>query len=258
MGVDLEQAALTSGRILDEVRELVRLRYRDGSAIQLKHDESPVTQADLQIETLLRRRLLEAFPRHGFRGEEFGLENESSRWVWAIDPIDGTRSFASGRPLFTTLVALLREGDPVLGQIDAPILDERWLGLEGQTTTLNGQPIAVRAPRALQDATLIVSRPGSFQGANRKILDRLQDACRWLFFEHDAYGYGQLARGDVDAIVERDLKPEDIAALLPIVQGAGGVMQHWDGSAPRLEGGGTLLAASCPQLANEVRALLAG
>ena len=258
--MNLEEASVLAGKWMDEVRGMLRSGFRSNLEVRTKSDASPVTEADLRVEEFLRERILEHYPEHGFQGEETPAAEGTSDWVWVVDPIDGTRSFASGRPLFTSLLALVEAGTPRLGVIEAPMTGERWVAHSQGTGLFNGNPLGVRSSRSLAEAVVIVSRPGSWVGPHAELLDRLQAACHWLFFEHDAYGYGQLARGDVDLVVERELKTVDVAAVAPIVQAAGGVIETWGGRSLELKGeeetnAVSVIAGSCAELLEEVRAL---
>ena len=258
--MNLEDASVLAGEWMDEVRGMLRSSFRTNLEVRTKSDASPVTEADLQVEKFLRERILEHFPEHGFRGEETPAVEGSTEWVWVVDPIDGTRSFASGRPLFTTLLALVENGTPRLGVIEAPMTGERWVAHSDEVCLFNANAVAVRSPRSLAEAVVIVSRPGSWVGAHAEFLSRLQAECRWLFFENDAYGYGQLARGDVDLVVERELKMVDVAAVAPVVQAAGGVIETWRGCRVELKeeerlNAVSVIAGSCAGLIEEVRAL---
>jgi histidinol phosphatase-like enzyme (inositol monophosphatase family) len=258
--MNLEEASVLAGEWMDEVREMLRSSFRANLEVCTKSDASPVTEADLRVEEFLRERILEHYPEHGFQGEETSAVEGTTDWVWVVDPIDGTRSFASGRPLFTSLLALVEDGTPRLGVIEAPMTGERWVAHSQGEGLFNGNPLGVRSPRSLAEAVVIVSRPGSWVGPHAEFLDRLQAACHWLFFEHDAYGYGQLAQGDVDLVVERELKMVDVAAVAPIVQAAGGVIETWGGKSVELErerkvNAVSVIAGSCTELLEEVRAL---
>jgi inositol-phosphate phosphatase/L-galactose 1-phosphate phosphatase/histidinol-phosphatase len=258
--MNLEEACGLAGEWMDEVRVMLHSNFRAGLEVRTKADASPVTEADLRVEEFLRGKILEHYPEHGFRGEETSAAEGTTDWVWVVDPIDGTRSFASGRPLFTSLLALMQDGIPKLGVIEAPMTGERWVAHSQGVGLFNGNAMQVRRPRPLSEAVVIVSRPGSWVGPHAEFLGRLQTACRWLFFENDAYGYGQLARGDVDLVVERDLKLVDVAAVVPIVQAAGGVIETWGGRGVELKKGeevnaGSVIAGSCTELLEEVRAL---
>jgi myo-inositol-1(or 4)-monophosphatase len=219
---------------------------RHDVAVELKGDLTPVTAADRGAEELLRRMIKARFPAHGILGEEFGPENIEAEFVWVLDPVDGTKSFVTGVPLFGTLIALLHRGEPVLGCIHQPILRQLMVG-DGQTTTLNGVPVRCRATRALADATLLtcdwVSPSIHQSGAAFERLSRTVKLARtW----GDCYGYLLLASGWADIVVDPIMNPWDIAALVPVVRGAGGVITDWQGAAAYLAN--STIAAATPEL----------
>ncbi len=229
--------------LADAAGGVVRRYFRTAVAVDGKADSSPVTIADREAEAAIRDILAAACPDHGIFGEEYGRERIDAEFVWVIDPIDGTKSFVSGVPLFGTLIALLRDGRPVLGVIDQPILRERWVGVAGRPTTLNGEAIRTRACPLLADATLTATSPDMFRGADRAPFERLRDAVRLMRYGYDCYGYAMLASGFVDVVVEASLQPYDYCALVPVIEGAGGVVTDWQGSALSLDSDGRLLCA---------------
>lgn len=200
--------------------------------VDFKGDDSPVTAADRGAEELMRRLINARFPDHGIIGEEFGTEGANADWVWVLDPIDGTKSFITGVPLFGTLIALLHEGQPVLGCINQPILGQLMIG-DGTTTTLNDRPVRVRDTRRLADATLLTSDTlnlAKFQ--NGPACDRLIEQVRLYRTWGDCYGYLLLASGFADICLDPIMNPWDLAALVPVIRGAGGVITDWRGNAP--------------------------
>ena len=169
-------------------------------------------------------------PGHSVFGEEAGLSRGSeSHLVWVLDPIDGTKSFITGKPLFGTLVALVdaQTGEPLLGLLDQPVLRERWLGVCGRPTTLNGASVRTRRCASLADSYLYSTTPHMFDASTRPAYDALAAAARIPLFGCDCYAYGLLSMGLCDLVAEADLKPYDYMALVPIVEGAGGVMSDW-------------------------------
>ena len=192
---------------------------------------SPVTLADRAAERKIRELIEEACPTHGIFGEEYGAQNIDADFVWVLDPIDGTRSFITGRPLFGTLISLLHKGSPVIGIIDQPVLNERWVGVVGRQSTLNGAPVRTNGVSKLQDAELFSTTPDMFKKGHE--MDRygaLKDATRSSHFGADCYAYALLASGfGVDMVVEADLGLYDYCALVPIVEGAGGSITDWEG-----------------------------
>ena len=231
-----EELAETSGAI-------IRRYFRLPLQVDAKADESPVTVADREAEATLRMRIEAAYPEHGIFGEEFGRVREDAEYLWLIDPIDGTKAFISGKPMFGTLIALLYRGAPVLGIIDQPVLRERWVGAAGQPTSFNGAQVRVRPCADLANATLNATSPDMFQGADRQSFKRLASAVRLPHYGGDCYGYGLLALGFIDLVVEADLKPYDFAPLIPIIEGAGGVITDWAGAPLTLNSDGRVLAA---------------
>ena len=199
-------------------------------------------------------------PTHGIHGEEFGLENPNATTRWVLDPIDGTRAFITGRPLFGTLIGLLHEEQPILGIIDQPITGERWLGIAGQKTTfrgpLGGAP-GTRPCANLANAELSATSPELLGEDGLKRFHRLAAATSRVTWGGDCYAYGLLALGHIDIIAERGLKIWDWAALVPIIQGAGGLMTDWQGNPLRENGPGEALAVGDPALLPQAVACLA-
>ena len=248
-GVCPEEYIEIANRLADVSGAVIRPHFRSGIAVADKPDLSPVTAADEAAEREIRRILETACPGHGIVGEEFGGDGAAREFVWVIDPIDGTRSFICGVPTFTTLIALLRDGEPILGVIDQPVSGERWLGARGRGTTFNGAPVKTAGPRPLGEATMFTTAPDMFDGAAADDYGRLMAATRLTRFGLDGYAAGLLASGLIDLHVEGDMKPWDYMALIPVIENAGGVMTDWQGRRLTLEAGdGLTLAASSPAL----------
>ena len=234
--------------------------FRSGLAVLGKADASPVTEADRGCEVQLREFLAARFPDHGIWGEEYGADRADAEWVWLLDPIDGTRAFITGRPLFTTLISLMHRGRPVLGVIDQPATRERWVGVAGSRTRFSGPfggQVGCRPCATLDEAELGCTAPDIFLPGQFAGFDRLRAACKRTSWGGDAYGYGLLALGSIDVVCEGTLKPWDWAALQPVVAGAGGCLTDWAGRALTLESGGDVVALGNPALLPEVVALLA-
>jgi len=218
----------------------------DALAVEHKADQSPVTEADRDAEALLREKIKTKFPTHGLIGEEHGNEREGADFVWVLDPIDGTKSFISGVPLWGTLIALLHNGAPILGGIHQPILGQLLIG-DGTTADLNGRRVRTRATTALAEATLLTSdtvnldaRMGTARAS--ALMGRARIARTW----GDCYGYLLVATGQADAMLDPIMNPWDIAALVPIIRGAGGVISDWTGG-PAYPAEATVAAAT-PEL----------
>ncbi|MEQ8369945.1 MAG: inositol monophosphatase family protein [Alphaproteobacteria bacterium] len=240
---DLLQLA---GRMADATGEICRRHFRQPLAIDSKADESPVTIADRTCEQALRRILAEERPDDSIIGEEFGASEGSSDLTWVLDPIDGTKQFISGKPLFGTLIACWRGHTPLLGVIDHPAMGERWLGALGRPTTLNGIPVHVAAGDEDLSRTIIhAGDPAMFSGeAQAAGFARLAGAVSAVVYGGDCYNYGLLASGHVLLCVDARLKPYDFAALVPVVTGAGGCITDWSGDPLTLASSGDVVAAA--------------
>jgi myo-inositol-1(or 4)-monophosphatase len=216
--------------LADVAGAVIRPYFRAALHADEKQDLSPVTAADREAEQAMRALIADRCPDHGIHGEEFGLENPDGPYRWVLDPIDGTRAFITGRPLFGTLIGLLHEGQPMLGVIDQPITGERWLGVRGQPTVFRGEygRAGTRACAALANAELSATSP-ELLGDGRADFDRLAARVRRVTWGGDCYAYGLLALGHIDIIAERGLKIWDWAALVPVIEGAGGRMTDWRG-----------------------------
>ena len=238
---------------------IIRPLFRSALLVEAKGDASPVTEADQKTELALRAFLAERFPSHGIWGEEFGADRPDAEWLWLLDPIDGTRAFVTGRPLFGTLISLLHNGKPVLGLIDQPATGERWVGVAGQPTRFRGPMGGVAHCRPcpeLAQAELSCTSPDMFLEDQRDSFDRLRRSARRVTWGGDCYAYGLLALGLVDVIAEATMKPWDWAALVPVIEGAGGSVTDWAGRPLGVESDGTVLALGDPAMLAEATALL--
>jgi inositol-phosphate phosphatase/L-galactose 1-phosphate phosphatase/histidinol-phosphatase len=230
-------------RLADAAGSVIRPYFRKPLTIDDKPDLTPVTAADRAAEATMRSLIEREFPDHGIIGEELGRSREEAEFVWILDPIDGTKSFISGVPLFGTLIALTRGKRPILGVIDQPISSERWVGVAGRPTTLNGAEIRCRPCPALAAATLFATTPDMFKETNAAAFTRVSAAVKLTRFGADCYAYGLLAAGFIDLVLEASLKPYDFCAMVPIVEGAGGVATDWRGAGLDLASDGRILVA---------------
>lgn len=258
-----ELAALVRGAeaAADVAGAVIRPLFRTGIGTDLKSDASPVTIADRTAEQAMRAVLSERFPGHGILGEEFGLQNPDSRLRWVLDPIDGTRAFITGRPHFGTLIALLDGDTPIIGIIDQPVTGERWIGVRGQPTTFRGPfggTAKTRACPAIAQAELGATTPDMFVGDDTAKWARLTKSVGRTYYGGDCYTYGLLALGHVDISVDATMKIWDWAALVPVVEGAGGRVTDWQGNPLRPDGDGRTLAVGDAALLPQVLAILAG
>lgn len=245
--------------LADAAGAAIRPHFRSGVASERKPDASPVTLADRAAEEAMRRILKAEAARDTVIGEEFGTDEGNSGRSWVLDPIDGTSGFLAGRPIFGTLIALVVDGFPVLGVIDQPILKERWIGVIGQPTLLNGRPARVRPCRALAEATIATTGPHYFsqhEGDHFMALAAKTDYRR-MVMGGDCYNYALLASGHLDVICEANLKLHDWAALVPVVEGAGGTMADWNGEPLHQGSDGHVLALGDPARLDDVVEALA-
>jgi len=253
-----EELVALANHLADTAGAIIRPYFRTRLHVIGKEDASPVTIADREAESAMRAAIAREYPAHGILGEEYGPERTDAEYVWVLDPIDGTKSFISGMPLFGTLIALMHRGRPVLGVIDQPVLRERWVGAVGQPTTFCGQEAHTRACASAAEATLYSTAPDMFKGADAVRYERLRKAVKLSRFGSDCYGYGQVASGHIDAVVEASLKPYDYLAQVPIIEGAGGLLTDWQGKALGLRSDGRVAACGDKQLHKDVLLLLAG
>jgi inositol-phosphate phosphatase / L-galactose 1-phosphate phosphatase / histidinol-phosphatase len=244
---DFNAGLVLAERLADVARRIVLEHFRAPIAVERKSDDTPVTVADRDIETHMRRMIRAAFPEHAIRGEEFAAEG-SGEFTWVLDPIDGTKSFVSGYPLFGSLIALLREEHAVLGVLEAPVVGERWVGADGRATLFNGKPARARDCRSLGEAILCTTTPETFEGPDRSRFEALSARTALRRFGGDCYLYGMLASGYCDLVVEAKLKPHDFLAVIPIVTGAGGWISDWGGAPLSAASDGRMVLASTEAL----------
>ena len=253
--------------------ETIRPFFRSALGVENKSRSGgfdPVTAADRAAEAAMRALIKRTFPEHGVVGEELDADNPDAEYVWVLDPIDGTKSFICGMPAWGTLIALTRRGEPIYGMMHQPFTRERycgdgkrshWRGLalprgEGAHSEWVTRALHVRACPSLAEATLMTTSPLLFNDEDRAAYHRVEKATRLARYGGDCYAYCMLASGFVDVIVEANLKPYDIVALVPIIEGAGGIVTNWEGDAAAK--GGRILAAGDRRLHEEAMRRLAG
>ena len=219
----------------DAVRPVSMSYFRSGLGIDSKADDSPVTIADKEAETVLREMIEAAFPDHGIIGEEHGVKNTDAEFVWVLDPIDGTQAFATGKPLFGTLIALLYEGQP-------------QIGVRGKTTLFKSKPASTRPCANLSDAWLYSTSPQMFISERFDNFENLRKSCRRAVYGAECQAYGLMSSGWVDVVCEDTLEPFDYAALIPIIEGAGGVITDWQGKKLTTQSEGHVIAVGDPTL----------
>ncbi|MBE1237694.1 histidinol-phosphatase [Phaeovibrio sulfidiphilus] len=257
---DLSMCVALAHELAEISAGIIRPLFRSPALnVDDKADLTPVTAADRDSEAAMRERIREVFPDHGVIGEEFPAENPDAEFVWVLDPVDGTGALVSGLPTFGTLIGLCHRGTPVLGLINQPISDERWIGLTGEQTLFNGERAKVRAVRSLDQATIFTTALDCFASdSDRSAFERLAGKTRLRRFGCDCYAYGLLALGWCDLVCETGLKVHDFTALVPVITGAGGRMTGWDNRPLDLSSDGRVLASTGEPLHREALEILTG
>jgi myo-inositol-1(or 4)-monophosphatase len=219
----------------------------------------PVTAADRSAEAAMRALINRDFPAHGIVGEEYGNENTDAEYVWVLDPIDGTKSFITGMPIWGSLIGLTHNGAPVFGMMHQPFIGERFFG-DGGAANYRGpageRVLNVRACATLADAMMFTTSPQLMNDADRAAFGRVEHAVRLSRYGGDCYAYCMLAAGHVDLVIETGLKPHDIVALIPIIEGAGGMVTNWEGGSAA--SGGRVIAAGDKRMHEAAIKALAG
>ncbi len=255
------ESFLSLAEQLADAAQAVTLDYfRADPTVDYKTDASPVTRADRETETKLRELIAGAHPDHGVIGEEEGADRAGASHVWVLDPIDGTKKFITGNPLFGTLIALVRDGHPILGLIDFPALGERWLGAAGRgafhIAAGARRQVCGRPCPEIAKAALYTTSPQMFKGADADAFDRLEGAVAFPLYGGECYAYGLLASGHADLAVEADMEIYDYLSHVAIISEAGGVITDWEGRPLGLDSGPKVIAAGDPDCYRQALALL--
>jgi myo-inositol-1(or 4)-monophosphatase len=248
-------------RLADVAADSIMPHFRARTAVENKAGVGfdPVTVADRDAEAAMRRLIAAHYPGHGVVGEEYGADRPDAETVWVLDPIDGTRAFIAGLPVWGILIGLLREGRPVLGMMAQPVTGERFAG-DGSRAWYTGPggptTLSTRQCPDIGEALLFTTSPKIFEGDDLAAYGRAEDAVRLARYGIDCYGYAMVAAGNADCVVEAGLKPYDIVALIPVIEGAGGRVTSWDGGSAA--GGGRVVASGDRRLHDQLLARLAG
>jgi histidinol phosphatase-like enzyme (inositol monophosphatase family) len=217
-------------KLLDHTGKIALSYFRQTRNLSLKGDRSPVTNADHEIENLIRKNIQKAYPTHNIIGEEFEDLSNESNFTWIIDPIDGTRSFIAGKHDFGTLIGL-KQGDALIGGvIDCPALNERWISFRENQTTVNGNATVCQSVEVLENALMATTSSHEFGMEKWKAYQSLEDSVKVTTTGSDCYNYGLLASGYLDIVAERLSAPHDYLPLIKVVEGAGGVITDWEGN----------------------------
>ena len=226
-----------ANELADASGKVIKEYFRSKMDVEDKLDKSPVTIADKLVESVLRRMISKKFPKHEILGEEFENFSTNSKWKWVLDPIDGTRSFILGYPIFGTLISLVENNvNPILGIIDIPATGERWFGYKDKESIFfpdNNSEKSIKCKvsdqKKIEKAVLTCADPVMFDVFQKKKFDDLASKVKMVRWGGDCYSYGLLALGFIDLVVEADLKIFDVMALIPVVEEAGGIISDWQG-----------------------------
>lgn len=249
---------LFANELADISEKILKESFRDSGMKDFeKEDNSPVTVADTEVENAIRQEIEKKYPEHSIIGEEFSDVEGISGYKWYIDPIDGTSSFIVGKPIFTTLITLVYNSEPIFGLINQPITKERWQGGEIYQTNLNGVNVETRKVAKINEAVLATTSPYLFNAQQLKSLDNLRSKTKYqkyggVFLGGDAYLYAMLALGHIDIILEANLKPHDFLAIVPIIKSAGGTITDWNGNEVNENSSGDILACGSKELHEQV------
>lgn len=253
-----------AGRLADAAGAVIRPYFRAEHGVEIKEDRSPVTRADREAEAAMRRILDAERSGDGIVGEEYGVKEGVTGRRWILDPIDGTRSFTVGRAIFGTLIALVEDGWPLIGVIDQPVQRERWVGAAGRPTLFNGAPTRTRTCPQVEGAVIATTSPHLFaEGDVPHFLSLVAKVSggsprQGPVYGGDCYNYGLVASGQIDIVCESGLQLYDFAALVPVVEGAGGRMCDWNGDPLTADSAGHVLAIGDPARTDDVLEALHG
>ena len=237
--------------IADQAREIARQYHRKVKKQWRKPDDTWVTEADCKIEEMAREKVSQRFPDHDFFGEEYGDAKTQKPLKWCLDPIDGTMPFVYGLPTFGVLIALTLDAVPIIGIIESPAMQERWCGAKNIPTTWQGQSCKTNTIQTLADCAVFATSIDMFTDSERDAFNRVSLKARERRFGADCYAYGLLASGWVDVVMESDMKPYDQMALVPVIEGAGGVISDWEGNPLKINSSFQVLASANPKLHEE-------
>jgi histidinol phosphatase-like enzyme (inositol monophosphatase family) len=230
--------------LADEAEKVIKKYFRKKIKIESKNDESPVTIADKETELKIRELISLKYPDHGILGEEYEQKNINSEYLWVIDPIDGTRNFIAGHKDFGTLIALLYKNEPIIGIINCPMHEERWLGCKGSNTLLNGKKVKSSEITSLEESYMCTSGLYFDDDFFRKGYEKILNETRYYRYGGDCYMYGMVASGLIEIVIEDTLKTHDYMALIPVINGAGGIITDKYGRKINLESDGSVVVSA--------------
>ena len=242
--------------LVEENRRIILPYFRNKLEVISKADKSPVTAADKDSEKNIRSLISKYYPEHNIQGEEFPKKVTQSSFKWVIDPIDGTRSFISGKPSFGTLVGLYENNTPLAGLIDMPALKESWLGFRNGGAYLNNIPIKTRKIKSISLATIACTSPNMFNERQLNSFKKVETECNNVVWGGDCHNFALLAGGYLDIVVEHNLSWHDVAAVIPIIEAAGGYISDWKGKKINEKSNGSVIASGDEKVQSEVLKIL--
>ena len=249
---NLEELVTFSNHLADESEKIIKQYFRKSIKIESKEDESPVTIADKSVELKIRELIQNKYPNHGILGEEFEAKNIDSEYLWVIDPIDGTRSFIAGHKDFGTLIALLHNNVSIVGIINCPMHQERWVGVNGRKTTMNNLEVNTSKITSLNQGYFCTSGLYLEDDHFKKSCDKIINKTKYYRLGGDCYMYGMVASGLIDIVLEDTLKTHDYMALIPVIEGAGGIVTDKHGNPLTINSDGSILATANKALHNQI------
>ena len=249
---NLDELIDFSKHLADESEKIIKKYFRTSLDIDRKEDKSPVTIADKEVELKIREIIKNNFPKHGILGEEFDQTNIESEYIWVIDPIDGTRSFIAGHKDFGTLIALIYKNKPIIGIINCPMHKERWIGIINKETTMNNKVVKTSNTTLINESYFCTSGLYLEDDHFKKSCDKIINKTKYYRLGGDCYMYGMVASGLIDIVLEDTLKTHDYMALIPVIEGAGGVVTDKYGSPVNINSDGSIVASANKSLHNQV------
>ena len=238
--------------LADESEKIIKKYFRTSLDVDSKEDQSPVTIADKEVELKIREIIKTHYPEHGILGEEFDQTNIESEYIWVIDPIDGTRSFIAGHKDFGTLIALVYNNKPIVGIINCPMHNERWVGIINKETTMNNKVVKTSKTTVINESYFCTSGLYLEDDHFKKSCDKITNKSKYYRLGGDCYMYGMIASGLIEIVLEDTLKTHDYMALIPVIEGAGGVVTDKYGSPVTINSDGSIVASANKSLHNQI------
>ena len=256
MILNTDEFSKFANSLADDASKTSMHYFRNKIEIEIKDDESPVTLADKETEQVIRERIRKEYPEHGILGEEYENEKIDSEFIWVIDPIDGTRSYIAGHKDFGNLISLTQNKKPIIGIINCPAHDERWVGVKNQSSTVNQQTVNTSSVTAIEDAYIFTSGLYFDEPHLRNAVDKIKNKVRYFRYGGDCYMYGMVASGLIDIVIEDTLKAHDYMALVNVIEGAGGVISDKFGNEITTDSHGSVVASANKELHSKLISLI--